>query len=450
MVIAQQQETRRIETPQIIDRAYGTAYASEHGSIFLVTPSRYAEGFFHATSPSAKDRLVPQFQQHLREGYENGEYRLSKRKQHLLTCDPAALREEFRQRIFVKNEGSYKLWDEGPAGIDGYIGHTAMTAHVPSRRSGRKAGVLAKWPVYFTSPLFKEGAGINYLGISHSCEDFGYGTVKQAAVICAHVAAAIKRAWDEQADPSIPEHRRRIKFVESSGPVYLPFLIDGLHAMGIVFRKYVLNEGMKELDKAELDNPDNYEPLYLDAIRRGEITFEAIREEKKGIMPKSGRDAEVLKARVRAMESFRRDFLRHALARAGFRKAELYALEFKGTPWETACETYEKDGIAIRPVFNMDFPPLLAVYRLSGERQVFYKPPADHPFAHIGRVQEAVDDRTRRKGTKQVIIPSSNMPELGSVFMHPVFREDSRRLIRENYRGNPEELMRELGLHRLL
>lgn len=450
-VSTQEKEDGKIETPQVFDRAYGTSYNYEPiGPHVLVTFTRYAEGFFLATPPSVKERTLQPFQQHLQDLYEKEEIHLPRKKRFLLTCDVDRLKAEMLAAIHRETD-TYKVWTSGPADVDAYIGHQVMTGHAPSRRSARRADVPSKYSITLMSPIYKAGAGINYLAFAHDCPDFVHGIGKIANVVCVHIAAVIKRAWDEQKDPSIPENRRRIKFVETRGPVYIPFIIDDIASMSIIFRKYNLREDMKDIDKRELDNPDNYDPLYLQAIESGEIVYEGIRQENKKIKPKDDRERRELEARVAAMKSLQGDFLRQALNRAGFRRVGLYALAFKGTPLETACETYEKDGTIVRPVFNMGLPPLLEIYRLSNEKQVFYEPSIEHPFAHINSVQEAVDDRTRRKGTRQIIIPGPDMiPELGSTFIHPVFRNDYRRLIQEHYQGNKEELLRKLGLHRLM
>lgn len=444
-------EKGRIEIDvQPIDRAYGTTYSygdsGYEGPRVMLTYSRFAEGVFHATPQRVKDQLVPDYQRYLRERDERGEYEISRRKRFLLTCDPQQLRAEILARIASETETT-KLWTAGPGGIEGYVGHEVMTGKVPSRRSGRRSDVLSKWPVVLRTPIYKAGPGINYSALKCGCQDHDWDIAKGVSVVCVHIAAEIKRAWDEQADPNIPESSRRIKFVETKGPIYLPFNIPHLKAMDIIFRKYVFNEDMKEIDKREMGIPENYDPLFLQAIESGLLVFEVIRQKFLELPYRGDREKQMIVNRLKVLNDFKRIYLDYQLRKAGFKKVGIYALELKNTPLETVCETYERDNEIIRPVLRWDIPPILVHRMLGDQRQVFYTPDTSNPFSQPFVAREDIDDRTRRKGTKQIIIPGPRMPQgFDPVYIHPLFRQEYRRLISENYQGDTTQLIQQLGL----
>lgn len=436
---------------QPLERAYGTTYSygdsGYEGPRVMLTYSRFAESFFLATPPRVKDGLVPAYQQYLRERYESGEVEIGPRKRFLLTCDPKELRERMLSRITAKNKTA-KLWTAGPQGIEeGYIGREVMTGKVPSRRSGRRAGVLPKWQVVLRTPVYKAGPGINYLALKCGCQDHDWDIAKGVSVVCVHIAAEIKRAWDEQADPNIPEGQRRIRFVETKGPVFLPFNIPPVKAMDVAFRRYELGEDMKEIDKREMEMPENYDPLFLQAIESGLLVYEAIRQKFLGIPFRNEREKQMIENRLKVTKDFKETYLDYQLRKLGFKKAGLYAEELKGTPLETICETYQRDSEVIRPVLRWDTPPLLVRRTLGDQRQVFYPPDKSHPFSQLFAVTEDVDNRTRRKGTKQVIIPGPMMPQgFDPVYIHPLFGEEYAKLIRENFQGDATQLLQQLGL----
>jgi hypothetical protein len=220
-----------------------------------------------------------------------------------------------------------------------------------------------------------------------------------------------------------------------------------MKAMDIVFRKYVINEGMKEIDKKEMAVPENYDPLFLKAIESGLLVFEAIRQRSLEVPYRGDDEKQEILDKLDVLNNFRRTYLGYQLKKAGFRRVGLYALEFKNTPLETVCETYERGDEIIRPVLRWDMPPIMVHRTLGDQREVFYTPDTSHPFSRPFVFTKDVDDRSRRKGTKQIIIPGARMPEgFDPVYIHPIFRQEYRKLISENYQGDAEWLLRQIGL----
>ncbi len=440
-----------IETPHVQMRSYGNTYSSwsnghaKAGPQPFLTYSRFAEGIFLATPESAIIDAMPAYRQHMREQIEKGVYRLPRGKGHLIDADAETIYKAMLKGI--KSEKETTKLATASDKIDGYMGHDVLTGNVPSRSSGVRSTTLSRWPVVIKSPLFSyDGSGINYSALHCGCQDFEWGIAKDTSFVCAHIAAEIKTAYDEQSSPETPEDQKRISYFKTDGQVYLPYNIDLLDAIDVVFRRYVINQSSKHIDRTELGRPEAYEPLFLQDIYDGHIVYEAVRQANKKIAPKTAEERRAAEAVIRAEDNLRRTFLYGQLKDASYEKTGLYALEFPGTPWETMCETYTRGSEVVRPVFNWQFPPLLVYWQLNGDSDVFGQKNAESPFALVGTRVADIDDRSRRKGIKQVFIPGPEMPPgIQRIPVNPVFRRDYVRLLGEN---NPDasELMRRYGL----
>ncbi len=432
---------RGIETRYVVMRAYGNTYASwvrDSGPQPFISYARFAEGMFLAAPPRQKDAAMENYRDRMRQRVEQSAYRLPRTEVRLLDVSPEELRQAIINEI-MKDKETKKLWTSAND-IEGYMGHYVLSGYVPSRRSGSKSGVLSRWPVVIKSPVFddRRGHGMNYSALACACEDYIEGTKKGVSILDVHMCAAIKRAWDEQANPDIPERQRRISNLEAEGPIYLPYNITLLDAMDVVFRKYVVGEDYKDIDRTELGREENYDHHFLDAIRNGRIVFEVVRQKAKKVVPKTRQEME----RINAEKSMMRPYLSTQLRRAGFEKVGLYALEFKDTLYETVCETYVRGSEVVRPVFNENFPPLIVHWVLGDENDIFGGQGMANPFEIAGETFIDIEDRTRLIGRKRIIIPGSStpMPEgMNPTYMHPLFRRDYMARI-------PSEKLRALGI----
>ncbi len=432
----------KIETRHIMMRAYGNTYTDWAGGPQpFLTYSRWAEGTAHATDEKTLYAAMPDYRNLFRKKVEDGVYVLSKKKRHLYDASTEELAKAIIEAI-RKEKGTMKLWTAAD-NIEGYMGHEVLTGEVPSRSSGVDSKTLARWPVTIKSPLFRyrqDGRGIEYSALNCGCQDFDWGTAKGASMICAHIAAEIKTAWDEQSMPLLPE-QRRIEYFKAEGSVFLPYNVSTVDAIDVIARRYLLGQDAKDIDREELDSPDRYNPLFLDYIQKDRIVFEAVRQGNKHRKPKNSVERQVVEQRNAADDHLSRDTY-WSLHNAGFRKVGLYGVEFKGTPYEALAETYVRDNEVVRPVFSTEFPPFIVHWRLSDRKDIFGEQSDKDPFVTAGETITDIEDRTRYIGEKTIIIPGTRtmLPDADEgLAMPPVYR-------REYVSRIPSERLRALGV----
>lgn len=247
-------------------------------------------------------------------------------------------------------------------------------------------------------------------------------------------------------EPALEPDQRIIKTEDPSVIPYVPFQLSNVNVADVLIQHYLLGKKYYEIDKGLLDNPDTYDPFYLDAIKAGRITFE--------IVPQRYRRTSKDLARVEAENHVRRLAERQLVA-AGFKRTGVATVEFRNTQWETVAFNFENRNRSVRLLFRRDLPPL-GIYRERTNGQVddiFYKSYEEHPISHLYEEQMMVDDRTRKQMKAKLFVPNSylNIPELPELepVRQPIivnFRKEYADSIRQNLRGDASRLLQRLGL----
>lgn len=433
-----------IETPQLMERAYGIATPREYGTI-LVTPSRQAFGTFIVIDPSEKRKMLRRFHNYLVNGGAN-EYDLPQSMEYVAEPDFNQFLEGFRGKIGKtksRPEGSYKLLTQGRKNIArenpnkrGYVGKNAIS-NVPmiSSRDTRKRDISSA-RVTMTFGDLTQGTGIDFRTVTHDCEDFSFGTTKGAVILCKHAAGALNIAYDEQQNPK-SEHI--LDHDQYEGRLSLPFNLDEETMMDVIFRNVMLGNSLKEIDRELLRNSDYFNPQVVDGINNGLVTFESIRQ-KDGKMMENTSDNS---SNAQSLKKFK-EYILPLMSRTGYERIGLYSVEFPDTDWETLCPTYlSPEGDIVRPVLNANFPPLIVIYTQSPEIDAFREFEPENPFEHINQDLEAVEDRSSRKSIKRIIVPGSNN-EYKDVPQR--FQQQYREFIREHFKGDTDKLLHELNL----
>ncbi len=404
-----------LQTHEIIPRNYGTTYSTNGETIFM-DPARQAIGGFLVRHEKQKRQLLEEWQEYILHG--GGSDTVPEKYRELLNSKPSKFRDALVGAI--KNEtGTKKLWLRGgPDAVSeiSVYGDT-LQGKVMSRRDSRRNGILKQW---LTAVIpNKDGAGLPYNEARCQCDNTHWDFVKHVEGPDTHSFALVYTALN----------------LEISAPP-LPFTFDSLTETGVVVEYYLMGIPFYGLNKALLDNPEVYEPSYLGAIEKGMVRFEPL--------PQKRRERRVDLGYVKAQGYVEKE-VRRRLAAAGFGKTGIGAVEFKGTPFETLCENYERGDIVMRLVFNERLPPLLVCRRLGEEQNIFYEPD-NAPLQWLYREGVSVDDRTRRVSTVQLVIPSHVMPELKSMNVLGNFKKDYRELIAKYRPDDKNALYRQLGL----
>lgn len=435
-------QTEGIETRHVMMRAYGNTYSDWAGGPQpFLTYSRWAEGTAIATDEKTLRAAMPEYRNLFRTKVNEGKYVLPRKKRFLYDASAEELAKAIIEAV-RKEKGTMKLWTAADD-IQGYMGREVLTGEVPSRSSGVDSKTLSRWPVTIKSPLFRyrqDGRGIEYSALNCGCQDFDWGTAKGASMVCAHIAAEIKTAWDEQSTP-LPPGQRRIEHLKAEGSVFLPYNVSTVDAIDVIARRYLLGQDAKDIDKDELDNPDRYNPLFLDYIQRDRIVFEAVRQGNKWLKLKGTMERQMAEQKNAADDHLSRDIY-WSLHNSGFQKVGLYGVEFKGTQYEALAETYVRDNEVVRPVFSIDYPPVIVHWHLSDRKDIFGRGRLFGPFAFTGDPLTDIEDRTRRVGERTIILPGTRTPMpngVESVAMPPIYR-------REYMSRIPPERLRTLGI----
>jgi hypothetical protein len=230
-----------------------------------------------------------------------------------------------------------------------------------------------------------------------------------------------------------------IKIDDLNGMPYVPFKISQETSMDILVKHYLMKKRYYELDRILLDNPNNFDTMFLRAIENGFHTFGVIRR-------KIGKSRQIDLGYVRAL-NYTKNEVERKVIRAGYKKSILPVIEFKNTYYETICSEYERGDETIRLAFNRKFEFLIIHRKKLDDVEVFYENPKHHPISYINEEIETVDDKTRRKTKTKIMIPSALMlPDLGTMPIIGNLKKHYRRLIELFYHGDKVHLMRQLGL----
>lgn len=428
--------------PEIIPHDYVNVFYSSKifrdSPLVAITPANFAIGDIIKSRETELNQRIREYQENLRVRYENQEVELTKKHQRILTYSFEELLERLISSI-KKEKGTKKLLSYGgKASItDACLKYDTLTARVISRRSGRKKDILSTWAVEVKSPFYREGSAVDYRSIYSQAEDYEWGRVRPVDVLSSHMAAAILQFAE---DFYKPEDERIVKIIDPIGVPYTPFILDKNTEIEVLIRHYLMNESYYKINRRLFDNPEIFDPLYIEAIKSGFITFEVIPHRKSVSWLTSFGYYKSLK--------YVEDELRKRLKNAGFKKTVLPVIEFKGTKWETICPNYERDDESVRLVFNRRFPPLIVYRRESGDFDIFYKK-GINPFSVIGEDVYSVDDKRRRVTKTTVSIPGPEMsPNLGRMPVMGNFKEKYRELIEKHYKGDKKDLKGRLGLGR--
>ena len=134
----------------------------------------------------------------------------------------------------------------------------------------------------------------------------------------------------------------------------------------------------------------------------------------------------------------------HKLISQGY-ELKGYALEFRGTEWETVCMNYESSDKVVRILFNAKFPPIFVFRKQkqgNGAKNPFLVERYKHPFTYLFQKQERLDDRTKQITSFEVRLPTQ-------VSLPQSLKREYRRAISENFKGGLEALATKIKEERI-
>jgi len=462
------------ETLELKARRYAIAISTGNGNKVVLPAESYAIGNILITSPAVLYEQLKAWQEFRRnppqdlhtllfklertyfiqtpEKARNGKYKI--RKKNLLDISPFELRFALLRRLYAEKQ-SYNLWkvggvtavqkDERNSGRP-YTGTAMLTGKVKSMQRGGRGNVPTRYSVNVTNPFdIPEGF---YCG----CEDERWTDAKEGLInvegACTHTAALQTYAKE---NPTTVRNLLRGSRLGHQRFV-LPFHFEetqshnlaryGISPEGIehlssqrpdlshlkmdVLVDHLFNDSTYfDIGKKLLLIPEIYDPALLAAVFHGEALYEIV------LQGPIKRDIEF--AEHKDIERMFKE-MAGLLMRKGF-VLRGYALEFKGTEWETVCMNYEKGDKSVRILFNERFPPIF-VYRKAGpngSKNPFLVEKFKHPYSYLFERGQGIDDRTKQVTSLDVRIPMR-------ITMPHSLRSEYRRTIAENFEGGIEGL----------
>jgi hypothetical protein len=451
-----EQKTKKMKTPEVSPLYYGIRFGNVFfpASSFAIGTMIITPGEMPITPEEALDNSIRKWQEYAKELYNQGNMVVSEK--YLLAMHdkpgsdldhgPDTLREKIRNGLYDEYK-TVKLWDIGPeeAIKTGHLENRRLTARVASRRDPKKdSSVLEHWLVVVDSPLYNEKTGVDYKNVSCQSDDFPWGgTSKGTLFLCAHSAAAIIQACREY--PGVP--KGRIKFVEPKGMPFVPFTLSPETVMDVIVRHYYAGERFYEINKMLHDNPDNYDLSFLQALENdhsGLLTFEAVpKKYVSEIVVENSVEEGVIKAK-----RWIRDEVRKNLAKEGYKKIGIYAVEFKDTEYETLCEDFQRGTNVLRILFKGGIPILVDCKELSEEKVLFYKPQQlPNPVTLLNEQYEDVDDMRRVRCKSTIKTPANLEPYLSSIPIPYILKKQYRDAIDRFPPEKKSKLIRALRLY---
>jgi hypothetical protein len=433
---------KSLKIPVIQPLFYGTRPVD---SKIFIPPSSYAIGAFYIAPEREKYHMIDEWLENNRKKQREGG--IDPEVSPLLSYNSRELGELIKNKI-KEEKGTQKLWRADDVITGGKLRHNVLTSRVESRRSGREKKILKNWLVTVKTPFYRDGFGVDYSDVS--CQDDMYQIVKGKGyeLFCVHMGALAQRAHKEY--PMLPADERLIGFEDAAGIPYIPYLLKPEKIISVVVNRYLLKKRYYDIDRELSDDPEIYDPLYLEAIKKSNIIFENIQ---RSYTKRRAPIKKVTKSDEQALW-YVKNIIEKNLTDAGFKKTGI-ALELKGTRFEALCINYEKDNRVVRLLIpDLRVIPPLLFYREINHRNyvdIFYKNDQKNPLAGVYDEYFTVDDRTRLVTKTKIIIPHSpkSIPELPELIKKPIvenFKDRYATLIKRNYPGNKKGLLKELGL----
>ena len=269
-------ESEKIVLPVIQPLFYGTTRATKS---LLVPPSSYAVGGFFIAPEREKYHMIDEWLEYYNDDLFQSDPAVEKYSD-FLSNTPRQLAELVKDKI-RKEKGTIKLWRADDVVSDGMlVARGTLKGRIQSRRSGRGKKTLKDWYVSVNSPYNNQTYGADYNNVE--CQDDLYLKVREkwagekdnADMICVHMGAFLQRLDKEQSSGF--EGKKLIDFDKPLREPYLPYLLDNIGMVNTIVDHYLLGNTYYKIDRALLDDPEIYDPLYLQAIENGNVVFEAI------------------------------------------------------------------------------------------------------------------------------------------------------------------------------
>lgn len=464
------------ETLEIKARRYSPVIYSEGGNKVFLPAESYAIGDILVTPPKTlygQLKAWQEFRKHPPEDIKRllfevapsyfiqtpqktskGKYQ--RRKEDILSLSPALLKFALLRKLFAE-KGSYNLWKiGGDRAINSgsgnnkkpYTGKVILTGNAKAMERGGRGNIPTYYSINITNPF-----GLPE-GFYCSCEDFRWTDAKEGPVnvqgACTHTAGLHTYIHE---NPTLVRNSLNVSEFESK-EFFLPYnfrksQIDKLDRLHIEELEYLSAEDL-DLSHLKIDAlvdhlfnrsnyfsigkkllliPHIYNPQFLEGILNGKVFYEVVIQEnvKRDVDPNQLKDTKkMLGEMLKQLEI--KDY-----------KLQGYALEFRGSLWETVCMNYENGNNILRILFNEKFPPVFVFRKMKPDSatEPFLLEKYNHPFSYLFERSEKIDDRTKKTTSFEVRLPTQ-------IKLPDSLKVEYKKSISEHFEGGLEGLASKL------
>ena len=379
--------SKRIQTGEIIARDYGLVLHEYGQRRVFFSPSKYAIGLAILESPSELRRRIREKSE--REGIEY-----------------QSLEEAFVNGV-VKREGSKNLLNiHGKKALQN--ARRYGTIYFANIKSKSREGP-AFYDVQLGSPEIKNGS-FSYHSARCECSDNFWNEVKCFDVICPHISALeIALYKDSTSRKSSKKNITQLSPRERTEHPSMPFSLFQNSSTrekdeiitDILFDYFVEEKDHFEINKGLLENRLIYSIDLLRSIQdiRDKVQYKVLRHKEKDL---ENGDKKYCGA-VKALE-------KKIIAELKIKrfKSDYYAVEFKGTDYETISKRFRRGNLVYSICIREGMLPVIVKKNLFVKSKNIFQsndPREDSPFMRIGCKYISIDDATRRESLTEIIIP---------------------------------------------
>jgi|GEM_PF-2053697 len=403
-----------VKTGEMTPRDYGVLFYQRRAPGIFMSPMKQALGQLLLESPSQlQDRIA--------------EFAASRRESAPLT------EERFRNGVKRKERGTDILSNDWRLAVHNVRRYgNKFTADVHSK--GEQTSYQASLTISTSVPHQRTPGELTIADAYCSCDDHHWGLVKGIVTLCTHASALeVALAEDQASGKNATLNITGLLPKARAGASGLPFHLwtpaenyskgPHLRLTELLMEYYVDGKSQYAIDRAVLDDPTIYGSAIKAAITEGKAAFIVVPQKEQR---KRRDEMTETQRRIYAAGRALTNRMVGRLIERGFRNDD-EALEFKGTQFETVARRYRNGDEIYAICANGEDPPI-AVHRFLGSRvEEWWNSAETHPQAEVSPFRRtpyvSVDDKTRREGQTEIIIPGRRQ---GAKFFVP-------KLLQEEY-----------------